>query len=102
MYGFTYHIIGNYAKMLNEEDPTCSHYAEIWNPLPIIGQKYLVVSFCDYDNSEYGENYTRVITEENLAEITYHMNDTSNDITEYILCAEENADLWKNVPAADH
>ena len=102
MYGFTYRISGNHAIMNDEAYPICDHYAEIWQPLPIIGQKYLVVSFCDYDNTEYGENYTITVTEENIAEITYHMNDTTNDITSYHLCTEENENLWKNVPASEN
>ena len=80
----TYRIDGNYAIV---ESPAnfYSCRAEIFNPLPVIGQKYLVVFYCDYDNTEYGDNYTVEITEENIAEITFHMNDTQNDITEYIL-----------------
>lgn len=84
MNDITYRIENGYAIL---EAPTdfYSNRQEIWQPLPRIGQKYLVVFYCDYDNSEYGENYTVEITEENIAEITFHMNDTQNDITEYIL-----------------
>lgn len=84
MNDITYRIENGYAIL---EAPTdfYSNRQEIWQPLPQIGQKYLVVFYCDYDNSEYGENYTVEITEENIAEITFHMNDTQNDITEYIL-----------------
>lgn len=80
----TYRIDGNYA-ILEAPNDFYSSRAEIFNPLPVIGQKYMVVFYCDYDNSEYGENYIVEITEENIAEITFHMNDTQNDITEYIL-----------------
>ena len=79
-----YRIDGNYA-ILEAPAYFYSSRAEIFNPLPQIGQKYMVVFYCDYDNTEYGENYTIEITEENIAEITFHMNDTQNDITEYIL-----------------
>ena len=84
MNDITFRIDGNYA-ILEAPAAFYSSRAEIFNPLPQIGQKYMVVFFCDYDNSEYGDNYTVEITEENLAEITFHMNDTENDITEYIL-----------------
>lgn len=84
MNDITYRIDGNYA-ILEAPSAFYSCRAEIYQPLPQIGQKYLVVFYCDYDNSEYGENYTVEITEENLAEIAFHMNDTQNDITEYIL-----------------
>ena len=80
----TYRIDGSYAIAEYPSDfYPCR--AEIYRPLPVIGQKYLVVFDCDYDNTEYGDNYTVEITEENIAEITFHMNDTRNDITEYIL-----------------
>ena len=84
MNDITYRIENGYAIL---EAPTdfYSNRQEIWQPLPLIGQKYLVVFYCDYDNSEHGLNYTVEITEENIAEITFHMNDTQNDITEYIL-----------------
>lgn len=55
------------------------------NYYPIIGEKYLVVHYCDYDNSEYGENYTIEVTEDNIDAIAFSMNDPMNDITEYIL-----------------
>ena len=84
MNDITYRIDGNYA-ILEAPSAFYSCRAEIYQPLPQIGQKYLVVFYCDYDNIEYGENYTVEITEENLAEIAFHMNDTQNDITEYIL-----------------
>lgn len=80
----TYRISGNYA-ILEAPADFYSSRTEIFHPLPQIGQKYMVVFYCDYDNTEYGENYTVEITEENIAEITFHMNDTENDITEYIL-----------------
>ena len=80
----TYRIDGNYA-ILEAPAYFYSYRTEIFNPLPQVGQKYLVVFYCDYDNTEYGDNYTVEITEENLAEIAFHMNDTQNDITEYIL-----------------
>ena len=84
MNDITYRIDGNYA-ILEAPSDFYSNRQEIWQPLPQIGQKYLVVFYCDYDNSEHGLNYTVEITEENIAEITFHMNDTQNDITEYIL-----------------
>lgn len=84
MNDITYRIEGNHA-ILEAPADFYSCRAEIYQPLPQIGQTYLVVFYCDYDNSEYGDNYTVEITEENIAEITFHMNDTQNDITEYIL-----------------
>lgn len=78
----TYRIDGNYAI---QECPDMFYRSrsEIFT-LPQIGQKYTVVFFCDYDNTD-GENYTVEITAENIAEITFHMNNPRNDITEYIL-----------------
>lgn len=85
MYELTFRISEGYAFRKDNEYPLVEARVEIYQPLPQIGQKYLVVFYCDYDNSEYGENYIVEITEENIAEITFHMNDTDNDITEYIL-----------------
>ena len=60
-------------------------FVEVYKPYPIIGEKYMVVHFGDYDNSEYGENFPIEITAENIHEISFRMNDPDNDITEYIL-----------------
>lgn len=84
MYELTFRISDGYAFMKASDDPF-EYRQEIWKPLPQIGQKYLVEFYCDHDNSEYGLNYTVEVTEENIAEITYRMNDTENDITEYVL-----------------
>ena len=84
MHTFTYTITGNYVTMKTSAYPFLRYRAEIYRQ-PEIGQKYMVVYFCDYDNSEYGNNYTIEVTADNLAEITFRMNDLSNDITEYIL-----------------
>lgn len=84
MNDIAYRIEGNQA-ILEAPSAFYSSRAEIFRPLPVVGQKYMVVFYCDYDNSEYGDNYIVEITEENLAEIAFHMNDTQNDITEYIL-----------------
>jgi hypothetical protein len=81
----TYEISGDYAIRHDPDWSLVSAYQEIWRERPVIGQKYMVVFFCDYDNTEYGDNYPIEITEDNIAEITFHMNDTENDITEYIL-----------------
>ena len=81
----TYRREGNYVIQESPEyDPYWHSRVEIYNE-PAIGQKYMVVFYCDYDNSEYGSNYTIEVTEENIAEIAYHMNDTENDITDYFL-----------------
>ena len=85
MYELTFRISDGYAFRKDSEYPLVEARVDIYQPLPKIGQTYLVVFYCDYDNSEYGQNYTVEITEENIAEITFHMNDTENDITEYIL-----------------
>ena len=80
----TYRIDGNYVTFEDLDHPYYHPRYEIyWQPE--IGQKYNVVFFCDYDNTEYGDNYTIEVTADNLAEITYHMNDLENDITQYIL-----------------
>ena len=84
MQELTFRISEGYAFRKYSEDPFEAR-VDIYQPIPQIGQKYMVVFYCDYDNTEYGENYTIEITEENIAEITFHMNDTQNDITEYIL-----------------
>ena len=65
MNDITYRIENGYA-ILEAPADFYSNRQEIWQPLPQIGQKYLVVFYCDYDNSEYGENYTVEITEENI------------------------------------
>lgn len=84
MNDITYRIDGNYA-ILEAPANFYSYRVEIYQPLPRIGQKYQVVFYCDYDNTEYGDNYTTEVTEENIAEITFNMNDLENDITEYVL-----------------
>ena len=84
MNDITFRIEGNQA-ILEAPSAFYSSRADIYQPLPQIGQKYMVVFYCDYDNTEYGHNYPIEITEENIAEITFHMNDTENDITEYVL-----------------
>lgn len=58
---------------------------EVYKPYPIIGEKYMVVLYCDYDNSEYGENFPIEITADNIDEITFRMNDPDNDIADYVL-----------------
>ena len=85
MYELTFRISDGYAFRKDSEYSLVEARVDIYQPLPVIGQQYLVVFYCDYDNSEYGQNYTVEITEENIAEITFNMNDTENDITEYIL-----------------
>lgn len=50
---------------------------------PVIGEKYLVVYYCDYDNKD-GYNYIIEVTEDNIDELTRRMNDPENDITEYV------------------
>ena len=85
MNGITFRPHGNYIIMdVVEDGYTHSFWAEVYRQ-PSIGEKYMVVFYCDYDSSEYGENYTIEVTTDNINEITYHMNDTENDITEYIL-----------------
>ena len=71
-------------KEVTENGYTKSFWVEV-ERYPIIGEKYQVVFYCDYDNSEYGENYVVEVTEENIDEIAFAMNDPNNDITEYIL-----------------
>lgn len=88
LFGITYKICGNYVTVEDANNPYFRPRLEIYNPMPIIGQRYMVVSFCDYDNTEFGENYIVEITEENIAEVTFHMNDLENDITQYILIQE--------------
>lgn len=85
MNDITYRASGNYIIAESTFDPYCSPRVEIWRQ-PEIGQKYMVVYYCDYDNTEHGLNYTIEVTADNINEITFHMNDTENDITEYILC----------------
>lgn len=84
MNDITFTISGDYAFLHDSMYPLCCIRQEIWRERPVIGQKYMVVFFCDYDNTEYGENFPIEVTEENIAEITFRMNDTENDITEYI------------------
>lgn len=79
----TYTFSGSYVIMSNPAFPGIRYRVEIYRQ-PEIGQKYMVVYFCDYDNAE-GQNYTVEVTEENIAEVTYRMNDPKNDITEYII-----------------
>jgi hypothetical protein len=57
-------------------------WVEVYKPYPIIGEKYMVVYYCDYANPS---NYIVQVTEDNIDEITFCMNDPDNDITEYIL-----------------
>ena len=81
----TYRPHGSYIIMESKEDGyTTSFWAEVYRT-PTIGEKYMVVFYCDYDNSEYGENYIVEVSADNIHEITFRMNDTMNDITEYIL-----------------
>lgn len=80
---FTYTLSGNYVTMRPAAHPALRYRVEIYRQ-PEIGQKYKVVYFCDYDNAE-GNNYTIEVTADNIAEVTYRMNDPKNDITEYIL-----------------
>ena len=77
----TYTISGSYATMSTPALPGLRYRVEIYRQ-PEIGQKYKVVYFCDNDNAS---NYTVEVTEANIAEVTYRMNDPKNDITEYIL-----------------
>ena len=79
----TYTLSGGYVTMSNSARPGICYRVEIYRQ-PEIGQKYMVVYFCDYDNA-VGNNYTIEVTAANIAEVTYRMNDTRNDITEYIL-----------------
>ena len=79
---FTYTIQGEYVTMHRPSLPGIRYRAEIYRPLPEIGQKYMVVYFCDNENPN---NYQVEVTADNIAEITYRMNDPRNDITEYIL-----------------
>ena len=84
MNDITYIRSGNYIIMEVASDPYYRPRIEVyWQPE--IGQKYMVVYFCDYDNTEYGYNYTIEVTADNIDEITFHMNDLANDITQYIL-----------------
>ena len=85
MNNVTYKPHGSNYIIRESADSSCSKWVEVYKPYPIVGEKYMVVYYCDYDNSEYGLNYIVEITEENIDEITFRMNDTSNDITEYIL-----------------
>ena len=84
----TYRIADGYAYR-KESNPQWflmgTKRVDIYKPIPQIGQKYMVVFYCDYDNTEYGENFPVEVTADNIAEITFHMNDTENDITEYVL-----------------
>lgn len=81
---YTYTFSGSYVTMHTAAHPNIRYRVEIYLQ-PEIGQKYEVVYYCDYDNTEYGHNYTIEVTSDNIAEITYRMNDPRNDITEYIL-----------------
>ena len=81
MNDFTYTISGSYVTMSDPALPGIRYRAEIYRQ-PEIGQKYKVVYFCDNDNAD---NYTVEVTEDNIAEVTYRMNNPRNDITEYIL-----------------
>lgn len=87
MYNITYRAEGNYIVRETTAYPLCKKYVDIYNE-PTVGQKYWVVFYCDYSNTEHGLNYIVEVTEENIAEITYHMNDLENDITEYVLISE--------------
>jgi len=80
---FTYTISGNYVTMQSSALPGIRYRVEIYRQ-PEIGQKYTVVYFCDYGNAE-GQNYEVEVTADNIAEVTYRMNDPKNDITEYVL-----------------
>ena len=88
MGNITYEHCGDHIIRRVEGEPWHCCRVDIWNQPVEIGQKYQVVFYCDYDNSEHGLNYTIEVTEENLAEITFHMNDTDNDITDYILVTD--------------
>ena len=79
----TYTLSGSYVTMHTADRPNIRYRVEIYHQ-PEIGQKYMVVYFCDYDNAD-GDNYTIEVTADNIAEVTYRMNDPKNDITEYIL-----------------
>lgn len=81
MYELTYTLSGSYATMHTSDRPNIRYRVEI-DRQPEIGQKYMVVYFCDNDNPN---NYTVEVTADNIAEVTYRMNDPKNDITEYIL-----------------
>lgn len=83
-FGITHTISGNYVTLVCKDDPYYRPRIEIYCQ-PEIGQKYQVVYYCDYDNSEHGLNYIVEVTEDNIAEVAFDMNDTQNDITEYIL-----------------
>lgn len=75
----------NYIIQEDSSRPGWQKWVEVYKPYPIIGEKYMVVYYCDYDNSEYGENYIVEITKENIHEVSFRMNDTHNDITDYVL-----------------
>lgn len=79
-----YTIEDGYVTCKDPDAPYHFQRFEIWRRLPEIGEKYNVVVFCDYENTQ-GLNYVIEVTAENRAEIAFHMNDTLNDITEYIL-----------------
>lgn len=83
----TYKIDGDYVSVHSDLTPYYSPRYKIWRRRPEIGEKYEVVWFCDYENAD-GNNYVVEVTAENLAEITFHMNDLENDLTEYILITE--------------
>ena len=80
---YTYTLSGSYVTMHTAARPNIRYRVEI-DRQPEIGQKYMVVYFCDYDNAS-GDNYPVEVTADNIAEVTYRMNDPKNDITEYIL-----------------
>lgn len=80
---FTYTLAGNYVTRHTAAHPGIRYRVEIYRQ-PEIGQRYMVVYYCDYDNTE-GNNYTVDVTADNIAEVTYRMNDPKNDITEYII-----------------
>ena len=81
----TYTISGSYVTMSTPAFPGIRDRVEVYRQ-PEIGQKYNVVYFCDNDNAN---NYSVEVTEANIAEVTYRMNDPKNDITEYILIESE-------------
>lgn len=52
---------------------------------PVIGEKYLVVYYCD---RRHPLNYIVEVTAENIDEIKWRMNSPTNDITHYELIEE--------------
>lgn len=72
------------CRKVEVEGRTYHKFVEV-NDYPIIGEKYMVVHYCDM---EHEDNYTVEVTEETIDDITFGMNDPDNDITEYILVTE--------------